>query len=481
MNKKESDIVVVAAGISGLAAAIAAAEKGVKVIIVEKTGSTGGQANFGGGLFGVETRVHRLKEYPLTREEAYRVYMEFNRWNVDARLIKILIDRSADTMDWLESMGVEFIDISSHGTGNYYTWHIVKADESELPGNTLSGNAIVLMKAMTERAKSLGVEFLMNTTAVKVLKEGEKVQGILAKNKDEEIQINSKAVIMATGAYGSVFQGFQKGTKGDGIHMAKEVGAAVVDIDYQPPKGQGHMGPGMIMAKKFYSLAFTLSQPNLMVNLMGERFMNEEATKTSCFGLNALARQPEMTAFNIFDEDTKNHFRDKSFDFGTGFERIPIAKGANFDDEMEQVLKDGGVDGIYVAESIGELAETLGIDEAALTATIDEYNHACDTGRDILFNKQVRYLRPVRKPRFYASRQGARNSKWPGIKVNYRLEVIKDDFLSIPGFYAAGIEISPVLYYDVYPNILPGNTMGFAANSGRIAGENASEFVKTMA
>ena len=64
MNKKESDIVVVAAGISGLAAAIAAAEKGVKVIIVEKTGSTGGQANFGGGLFGVETRVHRLKEYP---------------------------------------------------------------------------------------------------------------------------------------------------------------------------------------------------------------------------------------------------------------------------------------------------------------------------------------------------------------------------------------------------------------------------------
>ena len=43
MIKKESDIVVVAAGISGLAAAIAAAEKGAKVVVLEKTGSTDGK------------------------------------------------------------------------------------------------------------------------------------------------------------------------------------------------------------------------------------------------------------------------------------------------------------------------------------------------------------------------------------------------------------------------------------------------------
>jgi fumarate reductase flavoprotein subunit len=480
MIKKESDIVIIAAGISGLAAAIAAAENGAKVIVLEKTGKTGGQANFGGGLFGVETRVHRLKQYPLTREEAFSIYMEFNRWNVDARLIKIIIDRSADTLDWLESMGIEFYDTASHGTGNYYTWHIIRADESKLPKNTLTGNAIVLMKAMTERANSLGVEFLMNTTAKKVLKDGDNVTGVLAAHKEKEVHINSKAVIMATGAYGGVFQGFLKGTKGDGIRMAKEVGAAVVDMDYHPVKGQGHMGPGMIMVKEFYSLAFTLSQPCLMVNLLGERFMNEEAMNSSCFGSNAVARQKRRIAFNIFDEDTKNIFKETGFDFGHGFPRIPITKGTNFDEELEQVVKDG-VDGIYVADSIDELAAKLGIDVATLADTINEYNHACDTGCDILFNKKARYLRPVRKHRFYASRQGAGNAQWPGIKVNYKTEVITEDHQIIPGFYAAGIDISPVLYYDVYPNILPGNAMGFAANTGRIAGENASQFAKNQA
>ncbi len=479
MIEKVADIVIVAAGISGLAAAIAAAENGSTVAVLEKTGKAGGQANFGGGLFGVETRLHKLKQYPLTREEAFQIYMEFNRWNVDARLVKTVIDRSADTLDWLESMGVEFYDTASHGVGNHYTWHIVKADESKLPKNTLSGNSSVLIKAMVEKAKSLGVEFMLNTSVKKILKEDEKVNGVLAAGREEEIRISSKAVIMATGAYGSVFQGFMKGTRGDGIRMAGEVGAAVVDIDYSPSEGKGPAGSALIMAKQLYSLAFTFLQPCLMVNLQGERFMNETAMSTSSFGSNAVSIQKNSTAFNIFDEDTKNRFKEKSFDFGPGMPKISMTKGANFDEELEQVLK-SDTDGIYVADALDELAEKLGIDEAILADTISEYNRACDTGRDLLFNKEAKYLRAVRRPRFYAFRHWAARAKWPGIKVNYRTEVITVDHMAIPGFYAAGIDISPVLYYDVYPNILPGNAMGFAANTGRIAGENASQFVNTL-
>ena len=48
----------------------------------------------------------------------------------------------------------------------------------------------------------------------------------------------------------------------------------------------------------------------------------------------------------------------------------------------------------------------------------------------------------------------------------------------IPGLYAGGTDACSI-YGDTYVFILPGNTMGFALNSGRIAGENAAEYVKS--
>ncbi len=46
----------------------------------------------------------------------------------------------------------------------------------------------------------------------------------------------------------------------------------------------------------------------------------------------------------------------------------------------------------------------------------------------------------------------------------------------IPGLYAAGTDACAI-YADSYVFVLPGNTMGFALNSGRMAGENAAAFV----
>jgi fumarate reductase flavoprotein subunit len=48
----------------------------------------------------------------------------------------------------------------------------------------------------------------------------------------------------------------------------------------------------------------------------------------------------------------------------------------------------------------------------------------------------------------------------------------------IPGLYAAGTDACSI-YGDTYVFILPGNTMSFALNSGRIAGENAAEYIKS--
>ena len=66
-----------------------------------------------------------------------------------------------------------------------------------------------------------------------------------------------------------------------------------------------------------------------------------------------------------------------------------------------------------------------------------------------------------------------------GIKINYKTEVMNKDFDVIPGLYAAGLDADSI-YGDTYIFWLPGNTLGFALNSGRMAGENAAEYVKSI-
>ena len=47
MNKLEADVVIVAAGAAGLAAAVSAAQGGAKVIVFEKGSTTRGTGNMG--------------------------------------------------------------------------------------------------------------------------------------------------------------------------------------------------------------------------------------------------------------------------------------------------------------------------------------------------------------------------------------------------------------------------------------------------
>lgn len=102
MKKLDVDLAILGAGVAGLAAAIKAAEKGEKVALFEKTARTGGCANGGMGPFAVESRLQRRRQYNLSKEEAFKIHMDFTQWNVNARLVKNYIDRSANTLDWLK-------------------------------------------------------------------------------------------------------------------------------------------------------------------------------------------------------------------------------------------------------------------------------------------------------------------------------------------------------------------------------------------
>lgn len=86
-------------------------------------------------------------------------------------------------------------------------------------------------------------------------------------------------------------------------------------------------------------------------------------------------------------------------------------------------------------------------------------------------------MKPILGPKYYAARYCvAAYGSLGGIKINHRTEVVRKDFTPIAGLYAAGTDACSI-YGDSYVFLLPGNTMGFALNSGRMAGENAVDYI----
>jgi len=474
MEKVEADLAVIGAGPSGLAAAIAAAERGKRVIVFEKQGHTGGSALQANHVFGVESRLQKLKQVSLTREQAFKIWMNFTQWNVDAGLVKAFINKSASTIDWLEDMGTEFWDLTCHGRGNYFAGHIVKA-RAPLRGSM--GSASRMMADMAARAKDLGIQIVLKTQGKQILKQGDKVTGLIAEGRNgNATQAKARAVIIGTGGLGGILGPILPFLKGDGFRMAREAGADVAEgtmVRYKK---------GTIPASSAATAYWLFLYPHLIVNLLGERFCDEEITITTPFMVKALSRQKNRCAFTIFDETTKNYFVENGMEypglFGVPQFGDPLWEVKDFDAQMEENIKRWPED-YYMASSLEDLSIQTGIKLEGLTRTTEKYNKACETGRDDDFYKNIRYLRPVKEPKYYAYKSTSFAEGTPeGIRIDRNFGVLTQDFEAIPGLFAAGTDVIRSIHWDCYPNILPANNLGWALNSGRMAGENASQYIK---
>jgi fumarate reductase flavoprotein subunit len=483
MSQFEADLAVVAAGVGGLAAAVAAAQQGLKVIALEKSSTTGGAANMGMGPMAVESRLTRAKQFSPTKDEAFETFMNYVHWQSDGKLVREYLNKSGDTIAWLEALGVEFAEPASYFPGSFPTWHIVMP-ESKQPGEA---SAAAMFRIMTQRAKELGVKFMLQTPVTKLIKENGKIVGVIAEDKSgEEVHVKAKSVIIATGGFGDnpamikKYTGYEwgkdlhsfriPGLVGDGMRMAWEVGAMSTPIRIELIYNVA--SPTIMGSVDWLTI---MRQPHLMLNLQGERFINEEIGNTAFKG-NAISLQKDRQAFFVFDETIKEGMK-TYLDFLNLITRVE--NFANIDEIIQQTVE-SKYEHFFVADSAEDLAAKTGMELSGLKATLAQYNNSCDHGYDELFNKTHRYLRPVRKPPFYALRLFASGyGSLGGIKINHKTEVIDKNWNPIPGLYAAGMDACSI-YGDTYVFLLPGNTMGFALNSGRMAGEHAAEYVKSL-
>lgn len=475
------DVAVVAAGPSGLAAALTAAENNLKVIVLEKANTAGGSANMAMGPLGINTRQQKKDLVNISVEKAFNMFMEYTHWRVDAQLVKKYFDKSADTIEWLEDMGVEFFRAAKYFPGSEATWHIVMPDQGK-PGPR---SAATMIKRMMARAEELDIDILLETPVREVIMENGVAKGVIAENSNgDQVRVQARAVVIATGGfgnnpdmmkeisdieYGKNYFGIRvPGLMGEGIRMAWAAGAGRSDINVEINLG--------IFGEDDFNIKTAMYQPNLMVNLQGERFFNEKYIENGTFAGNACRIQKESTGIMIIDERIKKMYSRKGIDYMSLVFSMPNIDGDKFTESMKEALERGS-QSLFMADTLEELAEMCGIDVDTFMDTVDEYNEMCDTS-DTLFGKPQEYMRPIEKGPFYAAkfRPGGYGTLG-GIKVNHKMEVLTDDWEVIPGLFAAGTDTCTI-YGDSYMFLLPGNTMGYALNSGRIAGDTIAVYLE---
>lgn len=492
MIKLEADVIVAAAGLSGLAASVAAAELGAEVITFEKNNSTGGAANMGISPLAVGSRQQRMAGYNFTPEEIFEKHMHYVHWKADARLVMEYYKKTASTIEWLENMGVQFVFEGNTKYTPVRMKQYASAEQTRHPvapppgGKVAPRVASAMTKRMTERFIELGGDLRLESPVTSVMMEDGRVIGVKAKAPDgEEIEAYADVVILACGGYGDnpkwikdnlgfdwgkdLFSFRIPGNVGDGLRMAWEAGAgkepSIMELMYQIPDNLNH-----------FVLEGAFRQPILWVNKLGRRFIPEDVIGNTGITGNAIAYQPFKTSFAIMDEDTLNYYKARGVDF-------PGVQGEDVFDHFDEAAKaalDEGYKYFFVADSLEDLCEQTGIDKEGFLETVEEYNACCAKNKDDIMGKDSSFLRPLKTPKFYAlqSFPGAYGTLG-GVRTDYKLRCLTEDYKVIPGLYSVGTDAMNICG-DTYPFILPGNTMAFCLNSGRMASENAIEYLNSL-
>jgi fumarate reductase flavoprotein subunit len=464
----QAGIVVMGGGGSGLAAAVAASERGADVILLEKRPTPGGNASSAGGIFAAESQAQERLKIDARRDDHFRVAMSHTHWKIDPRLMRAFVDKSGDTIQWLEEKGVKF-EVPQFYPNLPKTIHIPQ------------GHGAEIVKVLVRKCEDLGVRLLYETAAKKILISDQgNVVGVLGATKEREFKIIAKSVIIATGGYAGNKELLKKyypfhtedlysiglPHMGDGLLMAMEIGAATEGLGNLHLRGPYFRGSleGVVAAM----------QPNtIWVNKKGERFVDEGTAFYWPEAANALNRQPDRICYALFDEKIKKIFSEEGV--VQGYSRFRArAKLIELERNLQLEVDQGGV---KISDSWEEIAMWIGAAPIVLKNAIEEYNSFCDQKHDKMFVKDQRFLLPLHTPPFYALKcYQSFFGTIGGIKINHHMEVLNHQDNPIPGLYAVGNDTGG-WETDTYNLILPGTTFGFAINSGRIAGENASQYI----
>ena len=482
------DVVVVGAGGAGMTAAIAAAQAGANVVILEKTAIAGGNTSRStGGMNAAETEWQdtntfgetaglektlgsAAETYPELADLVATVQGEYDAWkaagsngyfdstnlfildtmvggkginNLD--LVTTLAENADEAIDWLDGIGAILHNVGSFGGASVKRIHRPVNDA----GQTVSVGAY-LVPILEEACVNNGVNIIYNAPVNEIIMNGDQAVGV----KADGYIVNAKSVILATGGFGADLvevaqyrpdlDGFvttnAAGATGDGIEMALAVGATTVDME------QIQIHPTVEQATSALITEGLRGDGAILVNAEGLRFCDEVGTRDAVSA--AELAQTGGSVYLIVDQ--------RMVDASAVIQGY-ITKG-------------------YTTQGAtpAELAKALDMPEDALTQTIETWNAAVAAKKDEAFGR-TSFAEPLDQAPYYAIKiaPGIHHTMG-GVVINSDAQVLTSAGQSIPGLYAAG-EVTGGVHGA---NRLGGNAVADIVVFGRIAGEKAAAFAK---
>ena len=490
-----TDIVIVGAGGAGMTAALTAAEKGANVIILESQAAVGGNSvRATGGMNAADTSAQDENEFgesagvektlktarttyadnvTITKlaEEVEKQWADYQANPVgyfdsdelmeldtmiggkginNPELVEELADESADGVEWLKKYGIDLTSVGSFGGASVKRIH--RPVNAEGKTIAVGSYMIPLLEKACEENDKISIQ--LETTATTILTdENGKAVGVKAVGATgNEVTVNAKAVILATGGFGAnldmvaelvpALKGFMTtnaaGAQGQGIEMAQALGAATVDMD------QIQIHPTVQFDTAALITEGLRGDGAVLINADGKRFIDEVGTRDVVSA--AEIAQPGSYSYLVVDQA----MLDKSSVIAGYVKRGFVFQGNTYE----------------------ELAEALGVDAATFAETMNTWNTYVEAKNDPDFGR-TSFAQPLNTAPYYAIKVTAGvHHTMGGLVINTDTEVLKDDGTVIAGLYAAG-EVTGGVHGA---NRLGGNAVADFVVFGRIAGEEAAEY-----
>lgn len=456
-DQQTADVVIVGAGGAGLAAAIEAVDNGAEsVIVLEKTGKTGGSLNYtSGSMSGAETVIQKIDGIEDTIDSYVADIMKNGAGLGNEELIRLYAEEDVAAIQWLWDNGLSEKKFTTDAQGRmsvfapehalYSIQRTYKASPTDRANYKSAAHEILDNVSKTYPQ----IKFEFNTEAVQLVnnEQGQvlSVVGNHLDNGTSTLYTASKGVILATGGYSgnqklmgkyaeygsSYLAGGSSNANGASFVMAQEIGAYINEetMSYIPTFPMGlEIAPGMGTIAPTY----TWKTGGICVNKNGERFV-DETEETVEIREEALNAQPDALQYDIFtDVIVEDLIANRAAIFWQYF----YAPGMPYNKY------------VVTANSLEELAEKINVPYENLKATVDSYNTNVENqttdefGRQFTEDSKNTYNLAINKLEgnvYYAVPLKALCvMTLGGLTVNNQMQVLDEAGNAIPGLYAAG-------------------------------------------
>lgn len=449
----EVDVLVIGAGGCGLVAALAAAERGVEVFVVEKEEAAGGNTSLSQAMVpAAGTKMQKNVDIEDSPEMMTHDILAKNKKGSDPELTLHIARESSRLIEWVDrNIGIQ-LELVTEFLYPGHTVCRIHANESRKGEQLITD----LLKA-TEQFENINIAYNSPARRLIARRSDSAVLGAEVVIGDEDLNLaRAGKLILALNGFGanskmleqyipemsSAYYFGHEGNTGEGIQWGEALGAQLDCMGAYQAHGSVAHPHGTLLTWAVISLG------GYQVNRQGRRFVNEYHGYSE-HALDVLDQEESM-AIEIFDNR--------------------IYQAIVHYEDFQQCLEMGA---IRKFETIEALAQAFDLPTDELVKTHTAFQKAAEGKTDDPFGRKEFGL-PLAPPFYGVSVTGALFHTQGGLKVDDNARVLGQDGQPIPNLYAGGGTAAGFSGRQGPAGYLSANGLMAALILGKIAGEAAA-------